>query len=40
VLAVTSTAKKYQDALKESYNQIKKLEFDKMYFRKDIGFDL
>ena len=40
VLAVTSTAKKYQDALKESYNQIKKLEFDKMYYRKDIGFDL
>ena len=40
VLAVTSTAEKYQDALKESYNQIKKLEFDKMYYRKDIGFDL
>ena len=40
VLAVTSTAEKYQDALKESYNQIQKLEFDKMYFRKDIGFDL
>ena len=40
VLAVTSTAEKYQDALKESYNQIQKLEFDKMYYRKDIGFDL
>ena len=40
VLAVTSKAEKYQDALKQSYNEIKKLKFDKMYYRKDIGFDL
>ena len=40
VLAITSTAEKYQEALKQSYNQIKKLEFEKMYYRKDIGFDL
>ena len=40
VLAITSTAEKYQEALQQSYNQIKKLEFEKMYYRKDIGFDL
>ena len=40
VLAVTSMADKYQQALKLSYAQIQKLGFEKMYYRKDIGFDL
>ena len=40
VLAITSMAEKYQDALKQSYDQIKKLRFDNMNYRKDIGFDL
>ena len=40
VLAVTSLAKNYLEALKKSYNQIKKLGFAGMYYRKDIGFDL
>lgn len=40
VLAVTSLAKNYLEALKKSYNQIKKLGFADMYYRKDIGFDL
>ena len=40
VLAVTSISDKYQEALKLSYSQIQKLGFEKMYYRKDIGFDL
>ena len=40
VLAVTSFGTTYQDAIKKSYQNINKLHFDKMYFRKDIGFDL
>jgi phosphoribosylamine--glycine ligase len=40
VLAVTSMSDKYQEALKLSYAQIQKLGFEKMYYRKDIGFDL
>ncbi len=40
VLAVTSFGTTYQDATKKSYQNINKLHFDKMYFRKDIGFDL
>ena len=40
VLAVTSISDKYQQALKLSYAQIQKLGFEKMYYRKDIGFDL
>ena len=40
VLAITSLAETYQEALKISYKNIDKISFDKMYYRKDIGFDL
>jgi phosphoribosylamine--glycine ligase len=40
VLAVTSFGENFQEAIKKSYQNIGKLHFDKMYFRKDIGFDL
>ena len=40
VLAVTSFGENFQEAIKKSYQNIDKLHFDKMYFRKDIGFDL
>jgi len=40
VIAVTSLSENYKDALKSSYNQIKKISFDQAYFRQDIGFDL
>ncbi len=40
VIAVTSLGKDYKQALKKSYQNVEKLHFDKMYFRKDIGFDL
>ncbi|WP_395060439.1 phosphoribosylamine--glycine ligase [Flavobacterium sp.] len=40
VLAVTSFGIDFQEAIKKSYQNIDKLDFDKMYFRKDIGFDL
>lgn len=40
VLAVTSYGVDYKEAIKKSYQNIDKLNFDKMYFRKDIGFDL
>jgi phosphoribosylamine--glycine ligase len=40
VLAVTSYGNDYQEALKKSYQNIEKLHFDTMYYRKDIGFDL
>lgn len=40
VLAITSLAETYDVAIKKSYQQIAKLSFDKMYYRKDIGFDL
>ena len=40
VLAVTSFGETFQEAIKKSYQNIDKLYFDKMYFRKDIGFDL
>ncbi|WP_162126795.1 phosphoribosylamine--glycine ligase [Flavobacterium phycosphaerae] len=40
VLAVTSYGDNFQEAIKKSYQNIDKLHFDKMYFRKDIGFDL
>jgi phosphoribosylamine--glycine ligase len=40
VLAVTSFGSNFQEAIKKSYQNIDKLHFDKMYFRKDIGFDL
>ncbi len=40
VLAVTSYGKDFNHALKTSYGNIEKIKFDKMNFRKDIGFDL
>lgn len=40
VLAVTSFANSFSDATKKSYQTIEKLKFDKMNYRKDIGFDL
>ncbi|SHI88781.1 phosphoribosylamine--glycine ligase [Flavobacterium haoranii] len=40
VLAVTSYGSTYQEAIAQSYQSIDKIAFDKMYFRKDIGFDL
>ncbi|WP_293891748.1 phosphoribosylamine--glycine ligase [Flavobacterium sp.] len=40
VLAITSFGDDFQEAIKKSYQNIVKLHFDKMYFRKDIGFDL
>lgn len=40
VLAVTSYGEDFHKALNTSYQNIEKLSFDKMYFRKDIGFDL
>lgn len=40
VLAMTSYGETYQEAVKKSYQNIEKLHFDKMYYRKDIGFDL
>jgi len=40
VIAITSLDEDYKNALKKSYQNIEKISFDKMYFRKDIGFDL
>ena len=40
VIAVTSLHDDFREALKLSYKNIEKLHFDKMYYRKDLGFDL
>lgn len=40
VIAVTSFGNDFKEALKTSYKNIDKLHFEKMYFRRDIGFDL
>lgn len=40
VMAITSFGETIEEALKTSYNSIDKIHFDKMNFRKDIGFDL
>ncbi|MFV8225324.1 phosphoribosylamine--glycine ligase [Christiangramia aquimixticola] len=40
VIALTSFGEDYKKALKKSYQSAELLQFDKMYFRKDIGFDL
>ncbi|MDO5969475.1 phosphoribosylamine--glycine ligase [Flavivirga aquimarina] len=40
VMAITSYGDTYQEAIKKSYQNIEKLHFDKMNYRKDIGFDL
>lgn len=40
VMSITSYGNTYQEAIKKSYQNIEKLHFDKMNYRKDIGFDL
>lgn len=40
VLAITSYGETFQEAIKKSYQNIEKLHFDTMYYRKDIGNDL
>ncbi len=40
VMAITSLDNSIEEALKRSYKNIKKITFDKMNYRKDIGFDL
>lgn len=40
VMAITSYGSNYEEAIKKSYQSINLLCFDKMYYRKDIGFDL
>lgn len=40
VLAVTSYGSNFKEALQQSYKSIEKISFDKMYYRKDLGFDL
>ena len=40
VIAITSYGANFNEALKQSYKNIDKLCFEKMNFRKDIGFDL
>ena len=40
VLAVTSFGKDHNEALKQSYEGLEKINFQGMYYRKDLGFDL
>jgi phosphoribosylamine--glycine ligase len=40
VMAITSLGNTMEEALEKSYKSIDKICFEKMYFRKDIGFDL
>ncbi|MDH7446385.1 phosphoribosylamine--glycine ligase [Aquimarina sp. 2201CG14-23] len=40
VIAVTSFDYDFRVALKKSYGNIEKLNFDNIYYRKDLGFDL
>jgi phosphoribosylamine--glycine ligase len=40
VLTITSFGNDHKEAIKKSYQNINKVHFDTMYFRKDIGFDL
>ncbi|WP_140485401.1 phosphoribosylamine--glycine ligase [Flavobacterium sp. GSA192] len=40
VMAITSYGDSFQEALAQSYQNVDKITFDKMNFRKDIGFDL
>ena len=39
VLAVTSLAPTLEQALEKSYSAIEKIHFDRMYFRRDIGYE-
>ncbi|MUH35119.1 phosphoribosylamine--glycine ligase [Zobellia amurskyensis] len=40
VMAITSYGDNFKEALATSYKNIEKIKFDKMNYRKDIGFDL
>jgi len=40
VLAVTSFGANFKEALKTSYKNLDNLDFEGMYYRKDLGFDL
>lgn len=40
VIAITSFDADFRQAIKKSYHNIAKLDFDRMYYRTDIGFDL
>ena len=40
VLAVTSYGDDFREAIKTSYKNLEKIDFQGMYYRKDIGFDL
>ncbi|MDG2492130.1 MAG: phosphoribosylamine--glycine ligase [Flavobacteriaceae bacterium] len=40
VLAVTSYGKGHKEALSKSYESLEKINFEGMYYRKDLGFDL
>jgi phosphoribosylamine--glycine ligase len=40
VLAITSYGEDFKEALSASYRNVKKIRFDGMYYRTDIGFDL
>jgi phosphoribosylamine--glycine ligase len=40
VLAITSYGPDFRAALATSYKNVEKFSFDKMYYRKDLGFDL
>tara|TARA_R110000850_G_scaffold271031_2_gene404842 strand:+ start:239513 stop:240787 length:1275 start_codon:yes stop_codon:yes gene_type:complete len=40
VLAITSLDTSWQKALKKSFQNVEKIHFERMYYRKDLGFDL
>ena len=40
VLAVTSFGADHEEALSKSYETLEKIDFEGMYYRKDLGFDL
>lgn len=40
VIAITSFGNDFKEALQKSYQNMEKLHFDGMYYRKDLGFDL
>jgi phosphoribosylamine--glycine ligase len=40
VMAITSYGDNFQEALNKSYKNVNQIHFEKMNFRKDIGFDL